>query len=293
MTAQDWKEKGKYITISGKKVFVIDEGTSSNTLVILHGYPTSSYDYFRVLPELAKYFRVVVHDHLGFGFSEKPDTLTYSLIDQADVALQIWHKLGLKNVTVLAHDYGISIAQEILARRNNNLIPLKITMMLLCHSSMRIEHLHLRNMNKLLKDKKLGKFISRLTNFGYRKIKRKFKRDNISYNINKDYDINEMWDRLDSDNVQKEIHFLSNFINERYTFWHRWTNALRESEVPVKIFWEKSDPVVIKEIAIVLAAENIKSLEWIENEKHVSVLENPTGWMGMVFEKQFKNASKY
>jgi pimeloyl-ACP methyl ester carboxylesterase len=293
MTAQDWKEKGKYITISGKKVFVIDEGTSSNTLVILHGYPTSSYDYFRVLPELAKYFRVVVHDHLGFGFSEKPDTLTYSLIDQADVALQIWHKLGLKNVTVLAHDYGISIAQEILARRNNNLIPLKITMMLLCHSSMRIEHLHLRNMNKLLKDKKLGKFISRLTNFGYRKIKRKFKRDNISYNINKDYDINEMWDRLDSDNGQKEIHFLSNFINERYTFWHRWTNALRESEVPVKIFWEKSDPVVIKEIAIVLAAENIKSLEWIENEKHFSVLENPTGWMGMVFEKQFKNASKY
>ena len=116
---------------------------------------------------------------------------------------------------------------------------------------------------------------------------------NISYNINKDYDINEMWDRLDSDYGQKEIHFLSNFINERYTFWHRWTNALRESEVPVKIFWEKSDPVVIKEIAIVLAAENIKSLEWIENEKHFSVLENPTGWMGMVFEKQFKNASKY
>lgn len=293
MTAENWKNKGKYITISNKKVFVIDEGSASETLVILHGYPTSSYDYFRVLPELAKHFRVVIHDHLGFGFSEKPDSLTYSLIDQADIALQLWHKMGLKNVTILSHDYGISIAQEILARKNNNLIPLKITMMLFCHSSMRIEHLHLNNLSKLLKDKKLGKFISRLTNFGYRKIKRKFRRENLSYKINKDYDIKQMWDKLETGNGEKEIHFLSNFINERYTFWHRWTNALRESEIPIKIFWEKSDPVAIKEIAIVLAAEDIKSVEWIENQKHFSVLENPKGWMELVFEKQFKDLLRY
>ncbi|PQJ77828.1 alpha/beta hydrolase [Polaribacter porphyrae] len=293
MTAQEWKEKGKYVTISDKKLFVIDEGSSSNTLVILHGYPTSSYHYYRVLPELAKHFRVVVHDHLGFGFSEKPDSLTYSLIDQADIAIQLWLKLGLKNITILAHDYGTSIAQEILARKNNNLIPLKITMMLLCHSSMRLEHLHLKNVKRLLKDRKLGKFISRLTNFGYKKIKRRFKKDNLSYNINKDYDINKMWNQLDSDEGQKEIHFLSTFINERYTFWHRWTNALRESETPVKIFWEKSDPVIIKEIAIVLAAEDVRHVEWIENEKHFSVLESPKPWMEMVFEKQFKHLLRY
>ena len=102
-----------------------------------------------------------------------------------------------------------------------------------------------------------------------------------------------MWDQLETGDGEKEIHFLSNFINERYTFWHRWTNALRESEIPIKIFWEKSDPVVIKEIAIVLAAEDIKSVEWIENKKHFSVLENPKGWMELVFEKQFKNLLRY
>ncbi len=224
MTAQNWKEKGSFITVDGKKIFVIDEGKDKpGTLVILHGYPTSSYDYCRVIPELTHYFRIVVHDHLGFGFSDKPDSLTYSLIDQADIALKLWTKLGLKSVTILAHDYGTSIAKEILARKNHNLIPIKINKMYLCSSSMRLEHLHLRNVDKLLKDRKLGRYISRLTSYGYRKIKRKFKKDNINYQLHQDYDIKDMWNQMDTTEGQKEVHFLSNFINERYTYWHRCT----------------------------------------------------------------------
>lgn len=288
MTAQNWKEKGSFVTIDDKKIFVIDEGgQKAGTLVILHGYPTSSYDYYRVIPELSYYFRIVIHDHLGFGFSDKPDSLTYSLIDQADIALKLWAKLGLKSVTILAHDYGTSIAKEILARKNHNLIPLRINKMYLCSSSMRLEHLHLRNVDKLLKDRKLGKYISRLTSYGYRKIKRKFKRDNINYKIHKDYDIKDMWNQMNSTEGQKEVHFLSNFINERYTFWHRWTNALKETQIPVKIFWEKTDPVAIKEIAIVLATENEnKYLVWIENVRHYSILETPQSWIKLVFDLQ-------
>jgi pimeloyl-ACP methyl ester carboxylesterase len=289
MTAENWKDKGKFVTIENKKIFVIDEGDQLETLVILHGYPTSSYDYYRIIPELSNYFRIIIHDHLGFGFSDKPDSLTYSLIDQADIALQLWSKLGLKNITILAHDYGTSIAKEILARKNHNLIPIKINKMYLCSSSMRLEHLHLRNMGKLLKDKKIGKYISRLTSYGYRKIKRTFKKDHINYQFQNDYDINDMWNQLDSSEGQKEIHFLSNFINERYTFWHRWTNALKETQIPVKIFWEKTDPVAIKEIAIVLATENEnKNLLWIENVKHYSIMETPNSWIKLVFEYQNK-----
>jgi pimeloyl-ACP methyl ester carboxylesterase len=96
ITSDNWKERGKFYTISNKQIFVIDEGEYAETIVILHGYPTSSYDYSRVLPELTKHFRVVIHDHLGFGFSDKPDSLTYSLIDQADIALQLWNKWDLK-----------------------------------------------------------------------------------------------------------------------------------------------------------------------------------------------------
>ncbi|EAQ41530.1 alpha/beta hydrolase [Polaribacter sp. MED152] len=287
MTAENWKKLGKYVTIDDKRIFVIDTGDHPDTLVILHGYPTSSYDYFRVIPELSHYYRIVVHDHLGFGFSDKPDSLTYSLIDQADVALELWRKLGLKKVSILAHDYGTSIAKEILARRNHNLIPLKIDKMYLCSSSMRLEHLHLKNIGVLLRDRKIGKYISRLTNFGYRKIRRRFKKDNINYQISKNYDIKDMWNQMDSSEGQKEIHFVSNFINERYTFFHRWTNALRETTVPVKIFWSKTDSLAIKEIAIVLATEEEnEKLTWVENVKHYSILETPNSWIKLVFEYQ-------
>lgn len=126
MTAVNWNYSGKFITIEGKQIFVLDQGDKPGTLVILHGYQTSSYDYHRIIPELTKYFRVIVHDHLGFVFSDKPDSLNYSLIDQADIALQLWHKLGVKSASILAHDYDTSIAKEILAIKNHNLIPLRI-----------------------------------------------------------------------------------------------------------------------------------------------------------------------
>ena len=121
MTTLNWKDRGTFYSVSNKKIFVIDEGTSKDVLVILHGYPTSSFDYEKILPELSKHYRVIIHDHPGFGFSDKPDSLTYSLIDQADFALQLWYKMGLKEVTILAHDYGTSVAKEILARKNHNL----------------------------------------------------------------------------------------------------------------------------------------------------------------------------
>jgi pimeloyl-ACP methyl ester carboxylesterase len=284
MTAENWKSRGKFFSILNKNIFVIDEGKSKDVLVILHGYPTSSFDYEKVLPELSNRYRVVIHDHLGFGFSDKPDSFTYSLIDQADFALQLWHKMGLKEVTILSHDYGTSVAKEILARKNHNLIPIKIKRIYLCNSSMRLEHLHLRNMAHLLKDKKVGRFIARLTSNGYQKIRKRLKIDNLNPEVHSQYDIKEVWNNLNSDEGKKEIHLLSNFINERYTFWHRWTEALKASEIPIKIVWEKSDPVAIKEIAIVLATENInENLEWIENSRHYSILDSPKYWINLVF----------
>ncbi len=284
MTAENWKSRGKFYSVLNKNIFVIDEGTSKDILVILHGYPTSSFDYIKVLPELSKHYRVVIHDHLGFGFSDKPVSYSYSLIDQADFALQLWHKMGLKEVTILSHDYGTSVAKEILARKNHNLIPIKIKRIYLCNSSMRLEHLHLRNMDKLLKDKKLGRYIARLTSNGFRKIKNKLSKNNLNPEIHPEYDIKQVWNKLESDQGKKEIHLLINFINERYTFWHRWTEALKESQIPIKIVWEKSDPVAIKEIAIVLATENINdNLEWLENSRHFSIIDSPKYWMNLVF----------
>jgi len=165
MNNLDWKNKGTLVSVYDKDIFVIDKGKSKDTLVILHGYPTSSYDYYKVLPELSRHYRVIIHDHLGFGFSEKPLEYSYSIIEQADVALQLWKQMGLTNVTLLAHDYGTSIATEIIARHNKHQINLQIDQLILCNGSMHIELSKLRVIQKLLRNKITRKWVAKMTNF--------------------------------------------------------------------------------------------------------------------------------
>ena len=80
-SVEQWRQAGRIVEVAGRRLFVVEQGSGLETLVILHGYPTSSHDFARVLPELAKKYRVVVHDHLGFGLSGKPADYSYSLVE--------------------------------------------------------------------------------------------------------------------------------------------------------------------------------------------------------------------
>ncbi len=82
----------------------------------VHGFPTSSWDWHRVWPELVARFRVVAMDMLGFGFSDKPPRHDYSIAEQADLHLALLGELGIERFGVLAHDYGDTVVQELLAR---------------------------------------------------------------------------------------------------------------------------------------------------------------------------------
>jgi pimeloyl-ACP methyl ester carboxylesterase len=285
MNNLDWKNKGHLISVYNKNIFVIDKGKSKETLVILHGYPTSSYDYYKVLPELSKHYRVIIHDHLGFGFSDKPLEYSYSIIEQADIALQLWKQMGLTNVTLLAHDYGTSIATEILARHNKQQINLQIDQLILCNGSMHIELSKLRVIQKLLRNKITRKWVAKLTNFSlYKKNLR-----NIYFDKKKisNEELQEMWFQLLYNKGEKIIHSLSNYINERYTFWHRWIGALKETQIPTKIVWAKNDPVAIDLIAELLALEiHNNKLFWIKECGHFPMLEKPEEWTELILNKE-------
>ena len=213
-----WKSKGDFVMINNKKVFVIDEGKSEEIVLILHGYPTSTFDYYKVLLELTKKYRVILHDHLGFGFSDKPKNFSYSLINQADIALQLWEQLGVKNATLLAHDYGTSVATEIIARHNTNEIDLQIDKLILCNGSMHIELSKLRTIQKLLKGP-FGKYAARLTNYAiFSKNLRNVYFDKTK--ITKE-ELQQMWQQIEYNKGKKVIHLISDYINQRYTYWDR------------------------------------------------------------------------
>ena len=289
MTANDWKSKGEFITVNDRKLFVIDTSSffstedkvPTETMVVLHGYPTSSYDYYKVLPELSKHYRVIIHDHLGFGFSDKPLDYSYSLLDQADVALQLWQQLGVKKTHLLAHDYGTSVATEIIARNNNNELTIEIENLTLCNGSMHIELSQLRTIQKLLKNKWLGKYVAKLTTYAiFSKNLRNVYFDKTKVSNN---ELKDMWMQLEYNEGRKVIHKLSQYINERYTYWNRWIGALKETDLQTNIVWAKNDPVAVPAIARLIATEiSNNKLFWIENTGHFPMLENPDEWLNCI-----------
>src|SRR5260221_9403747 len=113
-----WQERGSTRQVFGRRIFHVDEGPkTAAAILVLHGFPTSSLDFSRALPVLSRAHRVVLHDHLGFGLSEKPTDYSYSLFEQAEIALGLWDSLGIKRGHIVAHDYGTSVATEIIAKR--------------------------------------------------------------------------------------------------------------------------------------------------------------------------------
>ena len=281
MNTEQWKSSGTFHTILGKQVFVVDKGNAPKTMVILHGYPTSSYDYWMVIDRLSENYRVIVHDHVGFGFSDKPIDYSYSLIEQAEVALTLWKSLHLNEVEILAHDYGTSVATEILARSQNDFTSLNINNLILCNGSIHIELSQLRFIQKLLKNKTFGPVVARFAS------EQTFVRNmkNIWYDkskVNVD-EFKEMWQLLIRSNGRKVLPRITQYIPERYTYWHRWIGALKQTELPVKIVWATEDPVAIKAIALKLHEEIPNSeLHLLDKTGHYPMLENPDAWLDLL-----------
>ncbi|MDX1588641.1 MAG: alpha/beta hydrolase [Oleiphilaceae bacterium] len=101
------------------RIFLVDSapGDARPVLLLIHGFPTASWDFAPIWAALTEHFRVVTADMLGFGFSSKPrHNHTYSIMSQADLMEAVLAHLAVDHYQVLAHDYGDTVAQELLAR---------------------------------------------------------------------------------------------------------------------------------------------------------------------------------
>lgn len=111
-----------FLTPGGATMSYVDEGPRANEAVLLlHGNPTWSYYYRRLIRELAPNLRCVAPDHIGMGLSDKPSGYAYTLAQRiADVEALVRH-LGLRRIHLVVHDWGGAIGFG-LAARNSALI---------------------------------------------------------------------------------------------------------------------------------------------------------------------------
>ncbi|WP_223787678.1 alpha/beta fold hydrolase [Marinicella meishanensis] len=284
MQATQWRSKGERIQVGEFKHFVYDSNNGKPPLLILHGYPTCVYDYHKALIHLEPHFRVVMHDHLGFGFSDKPMNYSYSLLEQTDQALMLWRQLGIQHATLLAHDYGTSIATELLARQLRLGLPgLDLAAVVLCNGSMHIEMAQLRPIQKMLLNSWLGPWVAKLS-----------RRRTLANNLRKTYhqaelvseeEIDALWTMMTAHNGREVLAQTTQYIRQRKTYWHRWIGALRGTSLPIKLLWAQNDPVAVIAMARTLAAE-IPHNELLElaDLGHFPMLEDPARWSAAVLQ---------
>ena len=136
-----WREKGSYFSWSPRRTdaaevrcFHVELGAAdAPPIVLVHGFPTSSVDWFEIGDLLSDRYHVCAMDFPGFGFSDKPLGWGYSLQRDADVLeYYMTDVLGLESTILYAHDRGSSVAMVNTTRRD---------------SKVNLEHLFLTNAN--------------------------------------------------------------------------------------------------------------------------------------------------
>ncbi len=129
MNLNDWRENGEYFDYRGKKIFYRFDEKSENPeeiTVCLHGFPSSSFDYHKIWNNLNERFSVLAFDMIGYGFSDKPTDFDYTTFNQVEILQGLIENLKIEKIHILAHDYGNTITQELLALSEENRLKFSI-----------------------------------------------------------------------------------------------------------------------------------------------------------------------
>ncbi len=249
MRPADWKLSGFYMDWRGFQVFCRDTlpagvppGGDVPTIVLIHGFPTSTWDFQAIWPALGERHRVVAMDLLGFGFSDKPADFDYSIEQQTDLVDAVLSRMGVKRAITVVHDYGVSIGQEILHRQRTDgpARPWLSQGMLFLNGGLFPETHRARFIQKLLHSP-MGWLIARLGNETafYRSFAAVFAANTQPSAEELAY----FWQLVSHKNGHRNFHRLIRYIADRRRRREDWLGALRDSPVPIRLINGLDDPV--------------------------------------------------
>jgi len=115
----DFPFRSNYVEVHGSKMHYIDEGSGA-PILFLHGNPTFSYLWRNIIPHLTSLGRCITPDLIGMGKSGKPD-LEYRFFDHVKYVEGFIEKLGLKNITLVIHDWGSALGFHYAMRHEDNI----------------------------------------------------------------------------------------------------------------------------------------------------------------------------
>ncbi|XDD50557.1 alpha/beta fold hydrolase [Leptospira sp. WS92.C1] len=242
MTLEEWKQSGSYFSYRDWKIFYQEEGKGEN-LLLVHGFPTASFDWGKIWKTLSKNRRLIACDLLGFGFSSKPK-IEYSIFLQADILEKFLNDCGIKEVSILAHDLGNTVVQELLARfitrKKTGVKGLSIKKITLLNGGIFPESHRARLIQKLLHSP-IGWILSYLMN--RRSFQKSFSAVFGPNTKPSQKELDDFWNLVYSGGGTQIAHRLIRYIQERKTNRERWVGAILNSPIPIRMINGIEDPV--------------------------------------------------
>ncbi|KAI2675308.1 alpha/beta hydrolase [Pseudomonas sp. TNT3] len=233
-----WRKRGQTFDFRGQSIRYWTAG-QGEPLLLIHGFPTASWDWHYLWQPLAQRYRVIACDMLGFGDSAKPANHEYSLLEQADLQQALLAHLSVKQpVHLLAHDYGDSVAQELLARHYETGIDLASCVFL--NGGLFPETHRPILMQKLLLSP-LGWMIGRA--FSRDSLVKSFRQIFGPQSRPSESEMDDFWSLIDTNRGPRIMHKLISYIPERRAQRDRWVTAMQRNEVPVRVIDGEADPI--------------------------------------------------
>ncbi|UVM56792.1 alpha/beta hydrolase [Pseudomonas sp. B21-012] len=233
-----WRTRGLNFAFRGQTIRYWSAG-QGEPLLLIHGFPTASWDWHYLWAPLAQRFRVIACDMLGFGDSAKPLHHDYSLLEQADLQQALLAHLQVEQpVHVLGHDYGGSVAQELLARHHEGRV--QIASCVFLNGGLFPERHRPLMIQKLL-----------LSRLGWL-VGRSFGRDDLVRHVTQIYGpcthpsesaLDDYWSLIASNRGTRILHKLIAYLPERVAHRERWVGAMQAEGVPLRLINGAVDPV--------------------------------------------------
>jgi pimeloyl-ACP methyl ester carboxylesterase len=221
------------------------EALTKPTLLLIHGFPTASIDWHGVWPSLNKFFRLITLDMIGFGLSDKPKHYQYSIHDQANIVQSLLNTLGVSDYHILAHDYGDTVAQELLARQSERKVLAsgvhregQILSTVFLNGGLFPETHRPVLMQKLLASA-AGALLIKF--YSFNKFKETFA--HICAQTIREDELCIYWELLQHNQGTAVMPKLIRYMQERKQFRSRWVGALEQNRLPMRLIDGVSDPI--------------------------------------------------
>jgi len=252
-----WEAGGRYRDLAvgeprrRRRFFTIDRPASRSEalepLLVIHGFPTSSFDFHLVIDDLSRHRRVLLIDLLGYGLSDKPD-LAYTIGVQADAVAAFVAETGVGELALLTHDLGDTVGGELLARQMEGRWPVTVTRRVVTNGSIYIDMAHLSAGQELLlslPDERLG-------------VDAPIDADGMAASLAATFsprsrvapqELRTLWALVAHGDGQRNLPRLIRYIEERRRSEQRFTGAIEDHPSALAVVWGVDDPIAVVAMA--------------------------------------------